>query len=68
MKMGFVTMTTIVLPSSVNGNNLLSWQLINSSHTPINKPFVAIDTAKCRSEDVATVATITTGHGLTETM
>ena len=30
MNMGFATVTTIILPNSVNENNLLSWELINS--------------------------------------
>ena len=34
------------LSNSVNENNLLSWQLINSSRACVNKPFVAINTAK----------------------
>ena len=53
MNMGFVTMTTMMLPNSVNENKLLSWQLINSSHGRVNKPFVAINIAKCGTEDVA---------------
>ena len=48
--MGFVTMTTM-LSNSVNENNLLSWQLINSSHARVNK--LAINTAKCGTEDLA---------------
>ena len=50
---------------------MLSWQLINSSYAPENKPFVPINTAKCETEDVvwelSTLATITIGHGLAET-
>ena len=53
MNMGFASMTTMMLPDSVNENNLLSWQLINSSRTRVNKPFAAINTAKCGTEDVA---------------
>ena len=39
---GFVAMTTVMLHNSVNEKNLLSWQLINSSCTRVNKPFVAL--------------------------
>ena len=39
--MEFVKMTTMILPNSVYENNLLSWQLINSSCIPV-KPFVVI--------------------------
>ena len=53
MNMEFVTMITIVLPNSVNENNLFPWQLINSSRARVNKAFVAINTAKCGTEDVA---------------
>ena len=31
MNMGLVTMTTMMVPNSVNENNLLPWQLINHS-------------------------------------
>ena len=64
MNMGFVTIKTMVLPNSVNENNLFPWQLINSSRARVNKVFLALNTAKCGTEDVATT---TTGHGLTET-
>ena len=37
INLGFVTMT-IMFPNSVNINNFLSWQLINSSHARVNKP------------------------------
>ena len=53
MNMEFVTMTATMLPNSVNENNLLPWQLINSSSVRVNKPFVAINAAKCRTEDIA---------------
>ena len=53
MNMEFVTMTATMLPNSVNENNLLPWQLINSSGAHINKPVVAINAAKCGTEDVA---------------
>ena len=53
MNMGFVTMSAMMLPNSVNENNWLPWQLINSSHARVKKPFVAINTAKCGTEDVA---------------
>ena len=53
MNMEFVTMITTMIPNSENENNLFSWQLINSSCTPVNKPFVAINTVKCGTEDVA---------------
>jgi len=46
-------MTTTMLANSVNKNNLLLWQLINSSHAQENKPFVPINTTKCGTEDVA---------------
>ena len=52
MNMGFITMITMMLPNSVN-ENVLPWQLINSSRARVNKPFVAINTAKCGTEDVA---------------
>ena len=51
MNMGFLTMTTRILPNSVN-ENVLSWQPINSSGAHVNKPFVAIITPKCGTEDV----------------
>ena len=38
--MGFVTMTTMMFANSVNKNNLLLWELINSSRARENKPFV----------------------------
>ena len=53
INLGFVTMTTMMFPNSVNINNLLSWQLINSSHARVNKLFVPINTAKCGTEDIA---------------
>jgi len=53
VNLGFVTMTTMMFPNSVNTNKLLSWQLNNSSRTRVNKPFVPINTAKCGTEDVA---------------
>ena len=31
---------------------LLSRELVNSSHACVNKLFVAINTAKCRTEDI----------------
>ena len=37
----------------VNENDLLSWQLINSSHAHVNNPFIAINTPKCGTQDVA---------------
>ena len=43
--------------NSVNKNNLLSWQLINSSCTRVNKPFVPTNNAELK----------TIGHSLTET-
>ena len=49
MNMGFVTMSAMMLPNSV----MLPWQLINSSRARVKKPFVAINTAKCGTEDVA---------------
>ena len=52
MNMGFVTMSAMMLLNSVNENNLLPWQLINSSRARVKKPFVAINTAKCGSEDL----------------
>jgi len=52
-KMGFVTMTRTMFANSVNKNNLLLWQLINSSHAQENKSFVPINTAKCGTEDIA---------------
>ena len=45
MNIVFVTMTTMMFPNSVNENNLLPY----SSHACINKPFLAINTAKCRT-------------------
>ena len=53
MNMGFVAMATMMLPNSVNENNLLSRQLTNSSRARVNKLFVALNTAKCGTEDVA---------------
>jgi len=53
MNLGFVTMATMMFPNSVNINNLLSWQLIDSSRARVNKPFAPINTAKCGTEDVA---------------
>ena len=50
MNMGFVTITTRIL---TNKNNLLSWQLLNSSHAHVNKAIIVINTAKCGTEDVA---------------
>ena len=32
--------------------HLLSRQLTNSIHARVNKPFVAINTAKCATEDI----------------
>ena len=52
MNMGFITMTTMMLPKSVKEKKLLSRQLTNSSHARVNKPFVAINTAKCGTEDI----------------
>ena len=51
MNIGFVTMTMMLL-NSIKVNNLLSRQVINNSCTCANKPFVAINAAKCRTEDV----------------
>ena len=51
MNMGFVTMTTMMLLNSEN--NFFPWQLINSSRARVNKPFIAINVAKCGTEDVA---------------
>ena len=51
MNMGFVKMTTYMLPNSVNEKYLLNWQLISSSL--VNKLFVVLDTAKCTNEDLA---------------
>ena len=52
--------------------HLLSWQLINRSHTHVNKPFVPINAAKCGTEDVAWELSLGrhyyTGHGLTGSM
>ena len=55
MNMGFVTMSAMMLLNSVNENNLLPWQLINSSRARVKKPFVAINTAKWGTEDVRQV-------------
>ena len=44
MNMEFVKMTTMILPNSVDEDNLLSWQLMNSSCTRV-KSFVVINTA-----------------------
>ena len=70
--MGFVTMTTMMIPKSVKQNKLLSWQLTNSSHACPNKLFVAINTAKCGTEDMDWELSHCShyyyiGHGLTET-
>ena len=35
--------------NSVNKNNLLSWQLINSSCTRVNKPFVPTNNAELKT-------------------
>ena len=69
MNMGFVTMITMILPNSVNENNLLSWQLINSSPTACLECKQAICTNKLIQQNVEPlyVATIINGHGLTET-
>ena len=53
MNIVFVTMTTNDAFDFCNKNSLLSWQLINSSCTCVNKLFVAINTAKCGNEDIA---------------
>ena len=52
MNMGFVTMKTMVLPNSINENNLFPWKLINNSRTCVNKAFVELNTAKCGTENI----------------
>ena len=53
MNMRYVTMKTMMLPNSVNENNLFSWKLINNSRARVNKAFVELNTAKCGTENVA---------------
>ena len=52
-KLGVCSNDNNDVSNSVNKNDLLLWQLINSSCARENKPFVPINTAKCGTEDVA---------------